>query len=102
MVDCPTEDVPFREGAFGGAGDGIQRARLPFARTVWFPVWLSPPFLLQKENRQPLLRGVAGCATGSARPLGAQTMLGRASKPLRFVPLVPSLREDPNSHVGAG
>jgi len=59
MVDCPTEDVPFREGAFGGAGDGIQRARLPFTRTVWFPVWLSPPFPIPKGKPATPL---AGCS----------------------------------------
>ena len=59
MVDCPTEDVPFREGAFGGAGDGIQRARLPFTRTVWFPVRLSPPFPIPKGKPATPL---AGCS----------------------------------------
>ena len=29
MVDCPTEDVPFREGAFGGAGDGTNAPGFP-------------------------------------------------------------------------
>ena len=102
MVDCPTEDVPFREGAFGGPGTVSNAPGFPLLAPFGFLSGSHPLSLFQKENRPLPSRGVAGCATGSARPLGAQTMLGRASKPLRFVPLVPSLREDPNSHVGPG
>ena len=72
----------------------------PLLAVFGLPQALTSFAFSKSKTGPPLLRGVAGCATGSARP--RRPSWERASKPLRFVPIVPSLREDPNSHVGRG
>ena len=90
MVDCPTEDVPFREGTFGGAGKWYPYLRPASLRSQCL---VSPGSHLlsfsKSKTGPPLSRGVAGCATGSARPCERPDDAGRASRPLRFVPIVP-------------
>jgi hypothetical protein len=74
-VDCSTEGVLFREGTSGGAGESVS------VPVPGFP-FLSPatsyqcPFtsLLGLPKQKPArlsTQEVAGCATGSARPLQA-------------------------------
>jgi hypothetical protein len=85
-VDCSTEDVPFREGTFGGAGEVVP---IP---TPGFPFLASgastqASYLLSLEAKAKpahLSYEVAGCAAGSARPLSAHLIRGQASKPLHF------------------
>ena len=54
MVDCPTEDVPFREGTFGGAGKWcpyLRPASLYSHRLALLQA--CTPFLVQKETGNP-------------------------------------------------
>ena len=53
MVDCPTEDVPFREGAFGGAGDGTNAPGFPFLAVFGLPQALTSFAFSESKTGNP-------------------------------------------------
>jgi hypothetical protein len=71
MVDCPTEDVPFREGTFGGAESvvSIPTPGFPFLAYGGSSQASHLPSPEAKAKPAHLSYEVAGCATGSARTL---------------------------------
>src|SRR5919112_2004897 len=72
-IDCFARSFPFA-GTSGEPGPHTC-ARLPFPRVLSAIPGLSPPFhLAQHKNRPPLSSEIAGCATGSTRPLSAHLM----------------------------
>jgi hypothetical protein len=58
MVDCPTEDVPFREGTFGGAGSVVPIPTPGFPLLALFSAFSGSHLLSFSKNKtdHPLMR----------------------------------------------